>query len=355
MILHTYRYKGRGDSTQLHEVADEVYFYDRNVSAAYLLSDKPFIVRSRTDSELLQRLSASAPDDIILFEGLHTTAFLGHPALKEHFKIVRAHNVEHDYYMGLSKATASLHKKVFFYTEAKKLRRYEKQLKHADSIITLSESDTAYFAKKFGKDKIHTINCFYNDDEEERHALTEAEQTLIPERPFMLYHGNLSVDENIQAAKYILSEVLPRIAGDAPLVVAGLDPGDELRQAVAEAGVRVTLVSNPSDALIDTLIERAAVNLLFTFQATGIKLKLLNCLRRAHGHILANSEMANDSRLAPLCTVRDTADSQAAACIEMLTTPVEDEETHRRQEVLDEHFSAAAGAKKIMEIAFCVQ
>ena len=75
-------------------------------------SSTPYIVKTRKHSSLLDNLSNTMQP--IVFDGLHTTYFLKDPKLKEHKKIVRTHNIEHEYYHHLSKTTDSAKDSVFF-------------------------------------------------------------------------------------------------------------------------------------------------------------------------------------------------------------------------------------------------
>ena len=51
-------------------------------------------------------------------------------------------------------------------------------------------------------------------------------------------------------------------------------------------------------------MENAHINLLFTFQSTGIKLKLLNSLYRGR-FVLVNHKMVNNTGLERLCVIED--------------------------------------------------
>ena len=346
IVLHTFCYRGRGDSDMLHQVADEVYFYPRAISPVYLFSRKPFIVKSRCSNLLLNRLASAPANEPILFEGLHTTAFLAHPALKQHFKIVRTHNVEHEYYAGLASATPGLPKRMFYISEAFKLKRHEPVLAHADAILAISESDYDYFASKFGHAKTHLVNCFYNDAPS-TYSLNTDESNLIPAKPFLLYHGNLSVEENHKAAMHILKQVSPKLHGRNPLVIAGKTPSKTLCDMIA-ATPNTILIDSPSASLMHALVERASVHLLFTFQPTGIKLKLLSALTTGRGHCIANTAMANDSALASLCHIADTTDQQADIANQLVGSYISNDEKLRRDSILQSRFSSAAGAEKII-------
>ena len=87
----------------------------------------------------------------ILFEGIHSTS----PLLKEDFKnrtiLIRAHNIEHNYYKGLSRSESNKFKKLFFRLESMKLHKYQKILNKADYILSISPSEQDYFASIFSK------------------------------------------------------------------------------------------------------------------------------------------------------------------------------------------------------------
>ena len=100
IILHCWEY-GRDEQEKLKEITHEVHYYRRRKSP-FLISNKlPFIVVSRQSNLLFQRLLNDTHP--ILFEGIHTTLLLDNPRLKDRMKIVRMHNVEHDYYFALAK------------------------------------------------------------------------------------------------------------------------------------------------------------------------------------------------------------------------------------------------------------
>jgi len=68
----------------------------------------------------------------------------------------------------------------------------------------------------------------------------------------------------------------------------------------------VKIVSNPSDDTIYELIRTAQINVLVTFQTTGLKLKLLNALFSGR-FCLVNPEMVAGTELADLCEIGSDA------------------------------------------------
>lgn len=289
VTLHTYLYD-RSESKELEELAFRVYYYERKRGLGSFLSRLPYIVESRRSPELLQNLLLDeAP---ILFEGLHTCYWLDHPLLKVRQKWVRVHNVEHNYYAALAKATRNPLKWLYYRVESHRLRRYESTLQSAQLILPVAEGEAAYFARRFPNVEVELISCFHDTSWSDREK---------GRGDWILYHGNLAVSENSFAAEWIVKQLLPGMA--LRLVVAGANPPNSLVKLIAECE-RVELVANPSDEVLNRLIEGAKANLLLTFQPTGAKLKLLNALHKG-GFCLVNSEMVEGTSLGAFCSVGD--------------------------------------------------
>ena len=71
----------------------------------------PFVVVTRSSEKLMENLLRDKHP--ILFEGLHCCFHLNDPRLNERTKIVRMHNIEHDYYFNLEKVEKSIFKNAF--------------------------------------------------------------------------------------------------------------------------------------------------------------------------------------------------------------------------------------------------
>ena len=193
--LHCFEY-GRRPAPELERYCVSVDYYPRRSSKHLLLSSLPYVVVSRRNEELLDRLLQD--EHPILFEGLHACYFLGDPRLHGRMRAVRAHNVEHEYYAALAKAERSAFRRAYFVNEARKLERFEPVLSEADHIIAISPKDQMYFIKHFGR--AEHVPAF--------HACGRIE---VPPGigDYALYHGALSVPENDQAALYLVREVFP--------------------------------------------------------------------------------------------------------------------------------------------------
>ncbi|MDG1333330.1 MAG: hypothetical protein P8P74_13425 [Crocinitomicaceae bacterium] len=282
ITLHCYEY-GRGQAPELEQFAREVIYYSRKKSLLDWLSGKPFIVQTRRSKKLLNNLLKD--DAPILFEGLHTTYFLNHPKLTDRKKLVRTHNIEHDYYFMLAEQSSGW-KKRYYSTEAKKLKRYESNLKFADAILAIKQTDLDHFSHY--STEIHLLPPSFD----------QKELILHPTKPYLLFHGNLSVSENVEAVKWICKEIFDTL--EARFIVAGKDPDPAIVE-LSKKGI-FELKSNPDEAEMNDLVSNARVHLLYTNQSTGIKLKLINSLQTP-GHVLVNPTMVEGTGLDRYCTV----------------------------------------------------
>lgn len=295
VVLHTYAYEGRKDSPELRQVADEIYLYKRNTLWYKQLTLKPYIVSSRDSKELLKNLQYD--DAPILFEGLHTCGILDVPELANRKKIVRMHNVESHYYYFLAGTTVSLKKKLYYLIESLRLKRYEKVLKHSNIIMAITERDRDYFAERLPNVEVKHLPCFHNGESE-----TRFNPTLPQKIKYLLYQGNLAVEENINAVYYLAERVIPKHP-KTKWIIAGGNPPQEMFDLL-KSYENVKIISNPTSIQMERLISHAAVNVLITFQSTGIKLKLLNALYKG-GFCVVNKSMIDSTGLSNLCVVVD--------------------------------------------------
>lgn len=332
VFLHCFEYN-RPQAAELEKYCTKVYYYPRKKGIRYQLSDKPYIVATRSNSQLLNNLSSN--NSPILFEGLHTCFYLDHPLLANHLRLVRTHNVEHEYYLNLCKAERNLFKKIFFRMEACKLKRYENILKRASQILSISPNDNYCFDLKYGHS--HLIPAF--------HPFSEI-KSKVGRGKYILFHGNLSVAENIQAVEYLLSNVFNKIT--LPVIIAGKNPNVRLVQKISQF-THIQLVSNPENEQMETLIQEAHICLLPTFQDTGLKLKLLASLFEGR-FCIANTPMVYKTGLEHLCHLADTPKEMIERINELYDQDFTSEEIEKRKLILEDAFSNHLNVLKIIRL-----
>ena len=115
IYLHVFSY-GRKNQAILNKYCKEVNYYKRNTSPFMAMGILPYLVKSRKSKELINNVKRiEAP---ILFEGLHTTHILKRKLFADRKIFVRTHNIEHQYYLQLSKNETNIFKKFYFRIEA---------------------------------------------------------------------------------------------------------------------------------------------------------------------------------------------------------------------------------------------
>ena len=325
--LHCFTY-GRQPAKELEDVCYSVNYYNRHIGINNWFSTEPYIVKSRDNAELLQNLiDFDAP---ILFEGLHTSHFLNASQLRSRLKIVRTHNIEHQYYNYLKKQECNPMRKFYFATESAKLQRYEDNLAFADIILAISPSDTQYFSEKYGKTFL--IHPFHpNNDVSCPTGLGK----------HILYHADLSVPENIKAALF-LTEALKGI--DFQVIFAGRNPSKTIIKHTKDTNIQV--IGNPSQTEMDNLVRAAQIIALPTFQPTGIKLKLIESLYKGR-HCVATPAMVENTGLEPLCHIAPNTKDFNDICRNLIKTPMTASDIEKRKSAL-KNYDTKSNAEKII-------
>jgi hypothetical protein len=106
----------------------------------------------------------------------------------------------------------------------------------------------------------------------------------------------------------------------------------------------------PTKEDLDILFDKAHINTLISFQKTGIKLKLLNTLYKGK-HIIANSEMIEDTGLEDLCNLANSKDEILKKTAELFKEELSDLDVQKRSEKL-ENFNPTKSAEKIVDVIF---
>lgn len=334
VILHCFQYGGREQQPELEKYCHAVYYYPRSRNLIYQLSLLPFIMRTRLNKKLLNRLRQD--DYPILFEGMHTAALIWNKRLRGRQKIVRMHNVEWKYYESLSELSEDWLEKLYFFIESLKLQRIEpKVVLHADQIITLSGNDQKYFSAF--KANSHYLPAFHPNNMVEN----------MPGRgEYVLFHGKLSVADNEKAAVWLMKEVFNNV--EMPFIVAGMEPSERLKEEAARHE-NISLVENPDEARMNELIRNAHINLLISFQSAGIKLKLINALFRGR-FCIVNDVMVDGTGLKSLCYVRNTATAIRQTIEALGNTSFETSRVDERKVILESEFSNPENAKKLIQL-----
>ena len=305
ITLHYFDYNPLRHAKGLEEVCEAIYTYKRKSIFKTLPLSQPFIVQSRINNELIERLNQD--DFPVLLEGLHCSGIIPFLDNKERV-VLRMHNEEASYYQHLAAAETNFLKRKYFQQETRLLQAYQHKLDKRVKLACLSQTDLGVFRNKYQFENLHFIPCF---------IAWQILNIQVGKGDFCLYHGNMSVSENEEAALWLLKNVF----GNLPkkFVIAG--KGISMR-LTKEAGryKNISLVNNPSIDQVDQMIREAQINVLPSMNNTGVKLKLLNALLNGR-HCITNYNGVKGSDIEETVIVKEDANDWIQSVRDLMTRP----------------------------------
>lgn len=319
------------DFFELQNLCETVYFYKNNYNPFYFLSKIPFSVICRNDKKLLINLQKiEAP---ILFEGLKTAYLSEDKSLRNRIKLLRLHNLEQDYYLGISKSENNQIKKFLYYLEAKKYQSYENKLKTFDHILALSKFEDNYMSEKFGNSSY--IPVFHGNETIE---ITEGFGK------YAFYHGDLRISDNRKVANYLI-EIFKEI-NDYKLVIASGSKENFIRKKIGKAS-NIKFVYLENFEKLKQLLKDAHINVILSFQKSGTKLKLVNSLYTSRFCII-NENIMDDENVAELCVQITTKEELISKINFLKNQPFLGSESKKR--VLENYLNDRVNAQKVSKI-----
>jgi len=334
--LHCFDH-GRGKQDELLQYCEAVYYYPRNLGHKGISSRLPYIVSSRNNSDLLDKLLAD--ESPILMHGIHCTFLLNDERFRHRKCWVRLHNTEYIYYHHLAKHTRSWMKKIYYEIESRLLKNYEKRITNRAGFLAVSEKEVSIYQQQFLCKQIQHLPVFLPD-----WSVTGAAGM----GNYCFYHGDLQVPSNEKAAIYLLTKVFNRVK--IPLVIAGRNPSEHLI-TLAHRQSHTCLVANPSDLEMEDMIARAHVHILPSFNPTGIQLKWLHALY--HGrHIIVQSQLVDNHPLATACYSATNTDAMASLITQLYHQPFTEEERAGREKLLNQLFNPSKQAAQLKAAIF---
>ncbi|MEO6582811.1 MAG: glycosyltransferase [Ferruginibacter sp.] len=331
--LHSFVKKQISIPQALKELCVAIHVYKRKPVFKSLTLQSPHIVQSRKSERLAENL---LNDDFpILLGGIHCTALLSDKRFAGRKTFVRLYNVENIYYRHLALFEKNIFKKIYYKLESRLLLRYERSVALKTIFIPLSKSDDKLYKQFFGA-KAFFIPPFIAYENLNNHTGNGS---------YCLYHGNLSVSENEKAVQWLLS-ILDDLK--IPLVIAGRNPSSSLKKIVA-ANENCSLVPNPTDEIMQDMIAKAQINLLPSFNNTGVKLKVINALFNGR-HCLVNAAGVSGSGLESLCNIAEDKEDYKRKIEELYTIPVQQKELDERKKVLSTLYDNEKNAANLIAL-----
>jgi hypothetical protein len=330
--LHCFSY-GREQSPVLESLCKTVTYYSRKHGVIHQLKLLPYIVSTRMSPELVENLNKN--DYPILFDGLHTTGIIGHSSLTSRKKIVRMHNIEHNYYAALAGNEIRLDKKLYYLAESAKLIKYEKVLAGADHVFSVSPSDNDYFNKRYHNSILMPSSHPFDNV-----------SIQAGSGDYVIYHGDLSVGENSTIAVFLATEVFPNL--DSLCIIAGKNPPESLKRITGKFK-NIQLVSNPTNREMGKLISEAHINILPVSRMNGLKLKLLYALYTGK-HLVINSEMSKGLEQGTHYHIADSSSEMISLISRLMNQPFTEEMINEREKFLCSNFNNQENIKKLTAV-----
>ncbi len=332
IILHCFQY-GRDQQDILSHYCKDVFYYERFTGLKSFSFKLPYIVKSRINKKLFNNLSADHFP--IILEGTHCTYWLYKNLLSQRKIIYRLHNIEHIYYKQLFYTEKNFLKKLYYLWESLLLKNYERKAAlQASVVLPVSENDVVKFKHFCPKANIQYVPVFLPYQKVE---------TKEGSGNYCLYHGNLSVAENEQVAIWLVKNVSEKI--NLSLIIAGRQPSHHLTRIVQQYK-NVQLIADPADEEMQRLIQNAHINLIFSFNATGIKLKLINALFNGR-HCLVNTAAVIGTDLEQYCHKAESAKQVQEVVNQLQYRAFEIQEIQKREKAILALFNNQLNAQKL--------
>jgi hypothetical protein len=320
-------------NSELALFTDTIFYYKRSLNHLNFFSLTPLSIMSRKHKDLIYNLNSD--DSPILFEGLQTTYLLNESHFKGRKIYLRLHNIEENYYRGLSKSEFNVFKKVFFYVEHLKYNQYKKVFNSFAEIFTLSKFETLFINEHYKKGSY--IPVFHGND-----LLNDC--SAFGEYAF--YNGDLRISDNKRAVQFLIN-VFKKIP-DYKLVIASSIKLPNL-QSQCESTPNIFYVLLENQSHLDELLRNAHVNVMLSFQPSGTKLKVINALYQSRFCVI-NDNMIDDLDIKSLCILADDESEFVNAVNQIKKKPYSD--FANRKNILQRVLNDAENAKKIIEIIY---
>lgn len=316
IILHYFQYKEGRNAKSLEKYCSAIYSYPRSSFLKAFLKRQSYIVYSRINQQLINRLNGD--NHPVLLEGIHCTGVI--PFLRKNKKIIiRIHNNEAIYYRHLADTEQSILKRWYFKYESQRLEQYQHKLPKEATYLFVSQKDQSEFEATYDLKKTSFLPCFLP-------WLTV--NSSFGKGDYCIYHGNLSVPENKKAAEWLMNEVFTKI--DNKLIIAGKG-GATLESKNLPQNIRI--IDSPTDDQLNDLLHQAHIHLAPSFNATGVKLKLLHALFEGR-FCITNRQSVEGSGIEQSVFIADTALKTIDLIQELTQKEFTKERKHEREKAL---------------------
>lgn len=273
--------------------------------------------------ETLAWAKAFAPD-VILLDGLYGAAVARWLSKELRVPLVyRSHNIEHLYMKRLHGIERSWKRRLGLLANLVGLERIEKAVvRQARTSLDISLDDLAWW-QRAGMVHAQWLPTSVDDDYAARLAAPVDKDLDI------LYFGNLHTPNNVDAVRWLLEDVAPRLKDSTVrLALAGSKPSAEVL-ALLQARPNVTLIDSPVD--MAAVIRRAKVLVNPVRFGSGVNLKSVEMLFSTSSLVSSTVGVQGLPDDVKQCfVVTDDAATFASAIDDALASPPPELETRQK-------------------------
>lgn len=286
IYLHCFVDQIPRENETLSSIVEELHFYKKKKFPWLIFSKFPLSVAIRSSNLLLKRLNQN--DFPILFESLKTTSVLADKRLLNRNSYLRLHNIEENYFSGIALKETNWIKKILFKIEAFKYSKYKSVFATNKKIFSISNYENRLLSDLGLQTEL--IPAFSGNLQiKSKNGLGD----------YCLYHGDLRTSDNQQAVCFLL-DFFEKNTNRTLKIASSFIPDVLLKRINSFKNVEYIKVE--TNEQLETLIIEAHVHLLFSFQNSGTKLKIINALFKGR-HIICNRNMIDDDKALALCHV----------------------------------------------------
>lgn len=258
------------DFTAMQLITENIYITERNNRVTDLIFSQPLQAQSRKS---LKKVKLEKVYDFVILESESTAPILENETLKVSKIALRVHNDESKYFFQLGNSSSNIFKKLYYYLDALKFRRFSKRVfDKADRLWFISKDEYNVFAEQeqWAQKSFHLPSASVQ---------LPAQQKLGGRN--VLFIGSLFMPNNINAIKWYLDNVHSKLINDFPdysFVVVGStgDVKEEDVLSMLSGYSNVEVHFNVPD--LAPFYAEAALFVNPMQFGTGVKLKSLNAI-----------------------------------------------------------------------------
>lgn len=270
LIVTSKKHEENSDMTiHIKNVVDNLYIANRKNRIIDVFSINPLQVESRKS---LKYLNLERYYDYVILEGDYVGAILENNTLQYKHVVLRSHNNEIVYFKNLAESTYNIIRKLYYYTDYLKFKKYEPNLlKKIKNVMFVS------FEEKQNYDAlIQNLNTVFLPTNVDRKFKKQRLNSKT-----VVFIGSLFMDNNREGLQWYIKNihnlVLNKIK-DYRLLIAGNSNGKSIKWLydLADCTENIEIIDTPEN--LDVIYAEGSVFINPMLHGAGVKLKTIEAV-----------------------------------------------------------------------------